>query len=205
MVALAMLLGGDYTEGVKGVGIVNAMEVLEAFDMSAEGVETGLQQFKRWLDGMDLIDQKKSDIAKEVLSFQEKHRSARKTWTYPDGFPSKSALNAYLNPVVDDSSQRFSWGSPDVEKLIAFCNSKMGWRADDTKRYLDPVLEKRRSGYRQTRIDSFMAYEDNIKFADVRSKRLRQVLGISSNTDTEESEKQDTKKATEKKKRRTKK
>jgi 5'-3' exonuclease len=29
MVALAMLLGSDYTTGVKGIGIVNAMEVRE--------------------------------------------------------------------------------------------------------------------------------------------------------------------------------
>lgn len=28
VIALALLLGSDYTEGVKGVGIVNAMEVL---------------------------------------------------------------------------------------------------------------------------------------------------------------------------------
>lgn len=27
VIALALLLGSDYTEGVKGVGIVNAMEV----------------------------------------------------------------------------------------------------------------------------------------------------------------------------------
>ena len=30
LVALAMLLGGDYTDGVRGVGIVNGMEVLRA-------------------------------------------------------------------------------------------------------------------------------------------------------------------------------
>ena len=30
-VSLALLLGGDYAHGVKGVGIVNAMEVLQAF------------------------------------------------------------------------------------------------------------------------------------------------------------------------------
>jgi len=33
-VALAMLLGGDYTEGVKGVGIVNGMEIWKAFPVS---------------------------------------------------------------------------------------------------------------------------------------------------------------------------
>ena len=48
-----MLLGGDYTDGVKGVGIVNAMEVLEAFEV--HDLRAGLTQFKKWLEvGMDL-------------------------------------------------------------------------------------------------------------------------------------------------------
>jgi hypothetical protein len=49
---------------------------------------------------------------------------------------------------------------------------------------LEPVTKKARSGYYQTRIDSFMRYEDSIKFAKVRSKRLRKVLGL----DDQESE-----------------
>lgn len=31
-VLFAMFLGSDYTEGVKGIGIVNAMEILRVFD-----------------------------------------------------------------------------------------------------------------------------------------------------------------------------
>lgn len=31
MVQLCMLLGGDYNEGIKGVGVVSAMEILHAF------------------------------------------------------------------------------------------------------------------------------------------------------------------------------
>ena len=36
-----MLLGGDYTDGVKAVGIVNGMEIMRAFDIkdSAEDKE----------------------------------------------------------------------------------------------------------------------------------------------------------------------
>eukprot|EP00957_Ditylum_brightwellii_P204349 15338840-Ditylum_brightwellii.AAC.1 len=49
MVALAMLLGGDYTEGVKGVGIVNGMEILQTFSVSAD-VKLGLTKFRKWLD-----------------------------------------------------------------------------------------------------------------------------------------------------------
>lgn len=70
--------------------------------------------------------------------------------------------------------------APDVEKIIVFCNKHIGWAPDDTKRFLEPVIQSRnnKKGLRQTRIDSYMRYEDGIKFADVRSKRLRDVLGL---------------------------
>ena len=61
-----------------------------------------------------------------------------------------------------------------------FCNKHIGWAPDDTKRFLEPVIQSRnnKKGLRQTRIDSYMRYEDGIKFADVKSKRLRDVLGL---------------------------
>lgn len=45
LVHLALLLGSDYTEGIAGIGVVNAMEVLHAFP----GL-TGLREFKSWID-----------------------------------------------------------------------------------------------------------------------------------------------------------
>ena len=44
MAELALLLGSDYTEGVSGVGIVNALEVVTAFP----GIE-GLTEFREWV------------------------------------------------------------------------------------------------------------------------------------------------------------
>lgn len=46
VIALALLLGSDYTEGVKGVGIVNAMEVRispsrDAAGSQGQGMDTG--------------------------------------------------------------------------------------------------------------------------------------------------------------------
>ena len=32
LIIFALLLGSDYTSGVKGVGIVNAMEIIRVFD-----------------------------------------------------------------------------------------------------------------------------------------------------------------------------
>ncbi|KAH8048113.1 hypothetical protein JL722_12712 [Aureococcus anophagefferens] len=55
--ALALLLGGDYDNGVAGVGVVNAMEVLQAFHFVEAGeprdVAATLKRFKAWLDGGD--------------------------------------------------------------------------------------------------------------------------------------------------------
>jgi DNA excision repair protein ERCC-5 len=187
MVALAMLLGGDYTEGVKGVGIVNGMEVVQAFDV-ADGVKSGLTRFRKWLDGFDPAsrmnapdDASSSELSNEQ-KFHRKHRSARARWIPPKYFPDEKVLNAYLNPVVDTSEERFSWGMPDLDALIAFCHGRIGWPPEETKRLVLPVVERLHQGsMRQTRIDSFMRYEDGVKFASIRSKRLREVLEASSN------------------------
>lgn len=182
LVALAMLLGGDYTEGVKGVGIVNGMEIVHAFDASADAKE-GLLRFRKWLDGFDPFDSvKESDnkgeeeMTKERF-FHRKHNSARARWVAPKSFPSPQVLNAYLNPVVETSEERFSWGVPDMDRLILFLNKHVGWSAEETQKLVQPVLDKlSRGSMHQTRIESFMRFEDSIRFADVRSKRLREVL-----------------------------
>ncbi|GMF88658.1 unnamed protein product [[Candida] boidinii] len=36
MIELALLLGSDYTDGIKGIGVVNAMELLAEFDTKGE-------------------------------------------------------------------------------------------------------------------------------------------------------------------------
>ena len=182
MVALAMLLGGDYTEGVKGVGIVNGMEVVTHFNVS-KNLKEGLQRFRAWLDGFEPIveaNSRKDPGAKartKEQKFHIKHRTARNRWEAPETFPSESVMSAYVNPVVDKSTVKFSFAEPDLAGMLSFCSKQMGWPTEETKRFLDPVIEKVQSKSRQTRIDSFMRYEDGIKFADVRSKRLRQVLG----------------------------
>ncbi|GAX25697.1 DNA excision repair protein ERCC-5 [Fistulifera solaris] len=184
MVALAMLLGGDYTEGVRGVGIVNAMEVLDAFDMS-RGPKQGLMDFHNWLTMFNPIEDAPSEAIRRdeaslsrLEEFSRKHRSAKTRWETPGNFPSDRVIAAYMSPVVDNSSEKFSWGTPDVENLVHFCSQYIGWSREETIKVLEPVTKKASSRYHQTRIDSFMRYEDSIKFAKVRSRRLRKVLGL---------------------------
>jgi DNA excision repair protein ERCC-5 len=202
MVALAMLLGGDYTEGVKGIGIVNAMELLEAYDV-ADNLEGGLGDFKKWLDGFDPFVDGRSKIhqsedenpgvGRKRERFHEQHKSARTRWVAPSNFPSKEVMKAYLEPVVDQSKEEFTWGSTfirshvlllstnkakavDEDNLTKFCDAYMGWDAEETRRLLKPVLDAQKPGLQQRRIDSYMRYEDSIKFGEIQSKRLKTVL-----------------------------
>ena len=77
LVALAFLLGSDYTEGINGIGIVNAMEILQAFPMrgqdnASENVSFGLSNFKKWLDGYD-FKQSIAELQKKVPKKKRKN------------------------------------------------------------------------------------------------------------------------------------
>ena len=65
-----------------------------------------------------------------------------------------------------------------MDALRIFCFRKIGWPSGETDRVILPVLKAlENAGTRQTRLESyFMRYEDGIKFANVRSKRLQSVL-----------------------------
>ena len=158
------------------------MEIVTHFDVS-ENLREGLQRFRSWLDGFEPVveaNARKDPGAKartKEQKFHVKHKSARNRWDAPENFPSESVISAYINPVVDKSSAKFSFAEPDLDGMLSFCSKQIGWPVEETKKLLDPVIEKVQSKSRQTRIDTYMRYEDSIKFADVRSKRLREVLG----------------------------
>lgn len=87
LVSLALLLGSDYTEGVKGVGIVNATEIVQAFccngeDQESSAPESGLKKFKAWLNEFDPLNDMSfdEDETKNLTALQQfchKHRKAR--------------------------------------------------------------------------------------------------------------------------------
>ena len=125
LLALAMLLGGDYTDGVKGVGIVNGMEIIKAFPVE-ESVKDGLSDFRKWLED-DEVSFAPGSLQEQ---FHLKHLSARLRWTTPNEFPSPNVLHAYMNPVVDcteSTKAALSWDKPDVQALKKFCKLKLDW------------------------------------------------------------------------------
>ena len=120
LVLLAMMLGSDYTEGIRGVGVVNAMEILGAYG----GTMEGLRKFKHFMESPDdeLVrllgkrlgsggpeeDNNKSndggdnhDRSVAVRAFEEKHQIVRRNWQLPERFPSDAVMSAYMKPRVD--------------------------------------------------------------------------------------------------------
>lgn len=177
LIKLALLLGSDYTSGVRGVGIVNAMEVLQAFP----GTE-GLREFKKWAGTVGFADT--APTAAERTStgpaavrrrFCYQHRNIKKSWEVGAAFPSSIVADAYLRPDVDRSTKPFSWYSIDVEGLSQFCYEKFGWRAEKFDQVVGPVVKQAasfqgRAAPAQTRIEDFFKPH---RFAKIRSERLQ--------------------------------
>lgn len=201
---MALLLGGDYANGVKGVGPVNAMEILQAFhfphleedaEINVEHARNGLARFEKWLDI--------AQIAPEDAygkRFADRHRAARARWEAPPAFPSRDALVAYLRPRVADAAELakatgqaleawdpdagelaklFAWRPPNEQALRRRCALDFGWADRSIDAVVNPVLDanERRAAGRQRRVDAyFESYHAQKKNADFESKRLRRAL-----------------------------
>lgn len=135
LVALAQLLGSDYTEGIPGVGPVTAVEIISEF----EGAD-GLARFREWWDDVQMHNRPREADASSP--FRRKFRKSQATKLFlPPGFPSPAVREAYLQPEVDDSSEAFQWGVPDVEGLRQFLMATIGWGKERTDEVLLPVVK----------------------------------------------------------------
>ena len=115
-----MLLGCDYTLGVKGIGIVNALEIIHAYGtaMFPEGKRpedfvwiNQLRKLKKWAG--DVVNYDKKDYFDEKVvtwEFHEKHRGLRPHWVFPPDFPDEAVWSAFIQPVVDRRTDGFEWG-----------------------------------------------------------------------------------------------
>lgn len=174
LIRLAYLLGSDYTSGIRGVGVVNSMEILEAFPG-----ERGLEEFREWTKKVTVFDEEPEDSIMKGTSqdavrrrFCWKHRNMKRNWEIRDGFPSNAVGEAYRNPHVDTSTEKFKWGKVDFSGLARFCWEKFGWEQDRFNDAVGPLRKKLNedSGLQQSTIDEFFKPH---RFAKIRSERLQ--------------------------------
>lgn len=96
IIALALLLGSDYTDGVRGIGIVNATEIAAAYP----GIE-GLREFKEWV--------REFDVAKEAervasAGSKKKKKNKKKTGEELDGDSEETVKRMTWKQHESDSS-----------------------------------------------------------------------------------------------------
>lgn len=129
MIELAILLGSDYTEGLKGIGKVMAMEILGEF--------TNLENFKKWW-----VDYQNGKIeeSKDTPLRKKLRKSLGKSLFLGNDFPNKLIYEAYLHPDVDHDKSEFKWGYPDIEKLRTFLMYYVGWNKEKIDEILVPVM-----------------------------------------------------------------
>ncbi|XP_065643894.1 DNA excision repair protein ERCC-5 isoform X3 [Hydra vulgaris] len=165
LIAVAFLTGSDYTEGLPGVGGITAMEILQAF--AKKTAEETLANFRAWVMSPNVTGNKVLDRLKTKLALDG----------IPSNFNSNEVWEAYLNPIVDQSKEKFEWGNPDIESIKQFASDKMAWSFSNTLETLKPLLEKwKEKAKLQRTIDTY--FTPKIKFGSGKeaSKRLQNVL-----------------------------
>ncbi|KAK3629612.1 DNA repair protein rad2 [Elasticomyces elasticus] len=132
LIAVANLLGSDYTEGLPGVGPVTALEILGEFDGS-------LAKFRDWWSAVQMNQITKEDD--KGNAFRKKFRKNATKLFLPPSFPDPRIAKAYSEPEVDSDPLPFQWGVPDLDALRSFLMSTIGWTQERTDEVLVPVIK----------------------------------------------------------------
>ena len=110
-----MLTGSDYSDGIETVGPVTGLEILAEFP--GNGLEP-LKLFKAWWK-----ETKSNPAMPPGTKLKEKLRKLQ----VPESFPSDRINLAYLNPDIDNSTEKFSWAVPNFVAVRDFASEKFGW------------------------------------------------------------------------------
>lgn len=166
LIAMALLMGSDYTDGINGIGAVSAVELLAEFKSGTDddGVEC-LHRFRAWWE--------KTRKQKKAPNETKVKKNLRRV-TLHDGFPSSVVVKAYMEPTVDTSTTPFSWARPDLQELRHFACNKLGWNKEKTDGILLPVIKQLNSKEHQM---SVTAYFERTSAAGSNSTPVSQVTG----------------------------
>ncbi|XP_055539798.1 DNA excision repair protein ERCC-5 [Wyeomyia smithii] len=200
LIQLALLVGSDYTTGIHGVGAVTALEILASFPSTPEkegetneimSLLSGLRKFREWWN-----HGRNSSVGTRIAL-----KSKLKNIEFTEGFPSSGVVEAYLYPTVDGSDEAFSWGYPDVERLLVFAKQKFGWPTSKTNDILNPVLKRLDERKSQASIKNYFKVQSAVAHNQVKvSKRVQQAVDTMAGKITEEQTKSPKKRVTRKKK-----
>lgn len=152
LIEMALLLGSDYTEGIKGIGPVLAVEILAEF--------TNLKNFKTWLDRNSVSIPDKENMTSLKKSLLNKVKNGK--LFLPDSFPDKVVFDAYISPEVDKDTTEFKWGVPNLDQIRSFLMYNVGWsqgRVDEVMVPLIQDMNRKKLHGTQSTIGEFFPHE----------------------------------------------
>ncbi|GAA5934057.1 uncharacterized protein JCM15063_000543 [Sporobolomyces koalae] len=134
LVRLAYLLGGDYDDGLPGIGPVLARELVDEFDG-----KDGLKRFRDW---WRKVEDGRDTERDTNTSWKRKFKKGHKALVLEGSWPKPEIARAYYNPVVHESDEPFSWGGVDLDGLLIFFARTMGWPAEYCMKDLKPLIDR---------------------------------------------------------------
>ncbi|KAJ0182074.1 hypothetical protein K1T71_002796 [Dendrolimus kikuchii] len=174
LILLALLVGSDYTPGVTGVGPVTALEILASFPFNKKQnsndskkqeryfhILDGLQEFKKWVRAGKRTDN---------TNLKKKLRNV----ALADDFPSVRVVQAYLDPNVEKSEDKLTWGEVDITVLRDYTKTKFGWSQNKLDEIIKPVLKRLAERKTQKTVHDY--FQRKIKFQaldEQMSKRVK--------------------------------
>lgn len=176
VIQFALLVGSDYTVGLRNVGIVLAVEILAAFahdaaDAAGDDVDRCVRPLERFRDWFaDASDETHPALRKRLASVK-----------LPPDFPSRQVVRAYLEPTVERSPQPFEWAPPRWAALKAYAMQRFQWAPERCDSVLDPIavrLDELRTTGRltQTRMLDFFSTQSTAIEEPFESVRLNRAL-----------------------------
>ncbi|EZG80748.1 putative endonuclease [Gregarina niphandrodes] len=182
---LALLLGCDYTLGVSGIGVVNALEILQAWGNDLDA----LRRWAAWARDRPSLHSGQPGIRDDdpplVKDYKLKHCNYRPHWQFPTErggqFPPEEAYHAFIQPRVDHSTEPFHWVDPDLNSVTQIMHTRAGISHEKTQSHLEPILRRLqvRIPLKQSLLDTFIhPPNEEETLAEYRSARMKKAITI---------------------------
>lgn len=151
LINISLLCGCDYTIGVHGIGIVNALEIIKAFP--------NFEDLKILKDIVSNPFRKidKNMYNEEIQQFLNTHKNYKLNWIFPNNFPDREVYKCFKYPKVCTDIKKFEWHVPDIKSITKFLHKTTNISEEKVLNVLNPILQKYNVNVRtyQSKIEDF--------------------------------------------------